>query len=145
MKSYVKRWVKHLTWAHWIRSRNVVLKEFSLKMCETFLLMKIIKIKIITIGSEFTRSNAMIEMLWSTKLSSLFTLWPGISIVHGWPRNPQAQGVERANGNVQNILGSWMRENRSTAWTTALPIIAYIKNRKYHTGNVWLLLIILIL
>jgi hypothetical protein len=43
--------------------------------------------------------------------------------------------VERANGDVQNILGSWMRENKSTKWSLSLPIVAHIKNRKHHSGT----------
>ncbi len=69
-------------------------------------------------------------------ITSLKTLWPSIEIIHGRPRRPQTQGsVERANGDVQNILGSWMRTNKSTNWAIALPIIANIKNRKFHSGN----------
>jgi zinc finger BED domain-containing protein 5/7/8/9 len=63
-------------------------------------------------------------------------LWPGLEIIHGRPRRPQSQGsVERANGDVQNILGSWMRSNNSTKWATALPIVCNIKNRKFHSGK----------
>ena len=62
-------------------------------------------------------------------------LWPGLNIIHGRPRRPQSQGsVERANGDVQNILGSWMRTNKSTFWATALPIVTNMKNRKHHAG-----------
>ena len=69
-------------------------------------------------------------------VSSLKNQWPGLQIVHGRPRHPQSQGgVERANGDIQNILGSWMRENKSVKWANALPIIMHIKNRKYHTSN----------
>ena len=68
-------------------------------------------------------------------VSSLKILYPGIQIIHGRPRRPQSQGsVERANGDVQNILGSWMRANRSTKWATALPYINMQKNLKYHSG-----------
>ena len=67
---------------------------------------------------------------------NLNILWPGIQIVHGRARNPQAQGsVERSNGDVQDILGSWMRINKSSSWATALPFIMYQKNRKYHRGK----------
>ena len=43
-------------------------------------------------------------------VSALKIYWPGLRIVHCRPRRPQTQGsVERANGDVQNILGKWMR------------------------------------
>ncbi|CAF0702812.1 unnamed protein product [Brachionus calyciflorus] len=65
-------------------------------------------------GKEFR--NALIEAL---KL-----LWPDLAIVHGRARRPQTQGsVERSNGDIQNILGSWMRINKSTNWSMALPDI----------------------
>ena len=68
-------------------------------------------------------------------VSALKLLAPNLKIVHGRARHPQAQGsVERANGDVQDILGSWMREYRSTAWATALPLVNSIKNRKYNRG-----------
>jgi hypothetical protein len=57
-----------------------------------------------------------------------------MKIIHGRPRHPQSQGsIERSNGDIQNILGSWMRENKSTKWASALPIVSFLKNRKYHT------------
>jgi hypothetical protein len=34
-----------------------------------------------------------------------------MKIIHGRPRHPQSQGsIERSNGDIQNILASWMRE-----------------------------------
>lgn len=63
-------------------------------------------------------------------------LWPGLQIIHGRARRPQTQGsIERSNGDVQNLLGSWMRTTKSTKWSLALPIIQLTKKSKYHTGN----------
>jgi transposase InsO family protein len=54
---------------------------------------------------------------------SLQKLWPGLKIIHGRPRHPQSQGsIERSNGDIQGILGSWMRDNNSTNWSHALPV-----------------------
>ena len=48
-------------------------------------------------------------------IDSLKTLWPGLSIVYGRARNPQAQGsVERSNGDVKKLLGTWMRTNKTS-------------------------------
>ena len=59
-------------------------------------------------------------------ISSLALLWPGLQIVHGRARRPQTQGsVERANGDFQGLLGSWMRENKSTKWTVGLPMVEH--------------------
>ena len=39
--------------------------------------------------------------------------------------NTKLFGVERANGDFQPMLGSWMHKN---------PLVMHQKNRKYHTG-----------
>ncbi len=66
-------------------------------------------------------------------LSDLQKLWPNLKIIDGRPRHPQSQGsIQRANGDVQNILGSWMRTRLNTKWTTALPYVQFIKNSKHH-------------
>ena len=68
-------------------------------------------------------------------VSSLKTFWPGIQLVYGGPRKPTTQGsVERANGDFQSMLGSWMRENKTTNWAFGLAIIQHQKNRKHHRG-----------
>jgi len=67
---------------------------------------------------------------------SLKLLWPNLKIVHGRARNPQTQGsIERSNGDVQNVLGSWMRSNKSTSWAIGLPVVNSIKNMKHNRGN----------
>ena len=67
-------------------------------------------------------------------VSDLTKLWPNLKIIHGRPRHPQSQGsIERANGDIQNILGSWIRTNNSTAWASALPYVQFIKNSKIHS------------
>ena len=65
---------------------------------------------------------------------SLQKLWPGLKIIHGRPRHSQSQGsIERSNGDIQGILGSWMRDNNSTNWSHALPMVMYKKNNKFHS------------
>jgi hypothetical protein len=69
-------------------------------------------------------------------VSNLNSIWPGIKLVHGRARYPASQGsVERSNADVQDLLGTWMRINKSTSWSTALPYIMYQKNRKHHRGK----------
>ena len=68
-------------------------------------------------------------------IQKLIELWPGLKMVHGKARKPSTQGsVERANGDFQNILGTWMRQTKSTQWSVGLPIVEHQKNRKFHTG-----------
>ena len=68
-------------------------------------------------------------------IRNLTQLWPGMKMVHGKARKPSTQGsVERANGDFQNLLGTWMRQTKSTKWTLGLPIVEHQKNRKFHSG-----------
>ncbi|CAF1056525.1 unnamed protein product [Brachionus calyciflorus] len=77
-------------------------------------------------GKEFR--NSIIEAL------KLF--WPDLTLVHGRARRPQTQGsVDRSNGDVQNILGSWMRANKSTNWSMALSFVQLIKNNKFNEAK----------
>ena len=68
-------------------------------------------------------------------LASLKIIWPGIEVIHGRPRRPQSQGsIERCNGDVQDIIGSFMRLHNTTKWAVLLPLIALTKNGKYNAG-----------
>ena len=68
-------------------------------------------------------------------VSSLKTLWSGLTLVHGRARHPQTQGsVERCNGDVQIMLCNWMREHRSTNWSFGIKVVQYQKNLKHHRG-----------
>jgi hypothetical protein len=74
-------------------------------------------------GKEFTNS-----LVYNMKI-----LWPELKIIHGRPRHPQSQGsIERSNGDIQGIIGTWMRDNNSTNWSYALPMVMYKKNNKFH-------------
>lgn len=56
-------------------------------------------------------------------------LWPGCKMLHGRPRYPQSQGsVERSNGDVKNMLMSYMAENKTTEWSKALRVVQWRKN-----------------
>lgn len=65
----------------------------------------------------------------------LASLWPELKIVHGKPRHSQSQGsVERANQDIENMIGSWMKDNVSTKWSEGLRYVQFMKNRAYHSG-----------
>ncbi|XP_068228066.1 KRAB-A domain-containing protein 2-like [Palaemon carinicauda] len=75
-------------------------------------------------GSEFTAQI----------INELRSLWPELSIVHGKPRHPQSQGsVERANGDIKDMLVAWMADN-STDWATGIKFVQFSKNSAYHVG-----------
>ena len=62
-------------------------------------------------------------------------LWPELKIVHSKPRMPQSQGsIERANGDIKDMLICWMDDHNSTDWTTGITFVQFMKNSSHHTG-----------
>ena len=56
-------------------------------------------------------------------------MWPDLVIVHGKPRHPQSQGsIERANGNVEDMILSWLNDKQTTNWATGLKFVQLQKN-----------------
>ena len=67
---------------------------------------------------------------------ALKSMWPGLSLINGRARHPQSQGsVERANADIKKMLATWMRENKSTKWSTGIKFVQLKKNHSYHTAN----------
>jgi len=76
-------------------------------------------------GSEFT----------AKVIEELKSLWPTLAMVHGKPRHPQSQGsVERANGDVKNMLLAWMSDNSTQDWPVGLKFVQQNKNCSFHAG-----------
>ncbi|GFQ92887.1 KRAB-A domain-containing protein 2 [Trichonephila clavata] len=68
-------------------------------------------------------------------VTSLKKFWPTLKIVHGKPRHSQSQGsVERANQDIENMLCTWMQDNKSDRWSEGLRFIQFMKNRAHHSG-----------
>ncbi|KAL4153512.1 hypothetical protein QTP88_001345 [Uroleucon formosanum] len=62
-------------------------------------------------------------------------MWKDLKIVHGKPRHSQSQGsVERANQDVENMLGTWLQDNKTKKWSEGIKFIQFMKNRAYHHG-----------
>ncbi|XP_066953255.1 SCAN domain-containing protein 3-like [Macrobrachium rosenbergii] len=62
-------------------------------------------------------------------------MWPELSIVYGKPRHPQSQGsVERANGDIKDMLVARMADNNSTDWATGIKFVQFSRNSAYHAG-----------
>jgi hypothetical protein len=62
-------------------------------------------------------------------------LWPDCKIVNGFPRHPQTQGsVERANVDVEKMLGKWMTDHKTQRWSVGIHFGAHQKNNMYHAG-----------
>ena len=76
-------------------------------------------------GSEFT----------SQVITELKEVWPKLTLVHGKPRHPQSQGsVERANGDIKDMLVAWMADNDSQDWPTGIKFVQFQKNSALHSG-----------
>ena len=59
--------------------------------------------------------------------------WPACKIVRSRPRHPQSQGsVERANGDIMNMLRCWMHEESSSDWVRGLKFIQMHKNNAFN-------------
>ena len=76
-------------------------------------------------GSEFT----------AEVITELKQVWPLLNLVHGKPRHPQSQGsVERANGDIKDMLVAWMADNSSQDWTMGIRFVQFSKNSAHHSG-----------
>ncbi|KAL4090679.1 hypothetical protein QTP88_025471 [Uroleucon formosanum] len=51
-------------------------------------------------------------------VTEICAMWPELKIVHGKPRHSQSQGsVERANQDIENMLATWLTDNRTKKWS----------------------------
>ena len=58
-----------------------------------------------------------------------------VKMVNGKPRHSQSQGsVERGNKDIEDLLFTWMRTNKTAKWAEALPTIQWMKNTRHHRG-----------
>jgi hypothetical protein len=68
-------------------------------------------------------------------IQEVMTLWDGVVIVHGRPRHPQSQGsVERANQDIEAMLGNWMNDNKTKNWVLGINFVQIAKNTRLHSG-----------
>lgn len=59
--------------------------------------------------------------------------WPSTTLINGRPRYPQSQGsIERANGDVENMLRSAMIDKKTSDWVSVLPYVQFCKNAANH-------------
>ncbi|XP_055932896.1 KRAB-A domain-containing protein 2-like [Argiope bruennichi] len=77
----------------------------------------------------------MEESFINSVIEQLLTYWPELKIVHGKPRHSQSQGSgERANQDVENMLASWMKDNKTIKWSYSLRFVQFMKNKVLHSG-----------
>ncbi|XP_029342294.1 KRAB-A domain-containing protein 2-like [Acyrthosiphon pisum] len=68
-------------------------------------------------------------------VTEICRMWPELKIIHGKPRHSQSQGsVERANQDIENVLATWLTDNRTKKWSEGLKFIQFMKNRSLHSG-----------
>jgi transposase InsO family protein len=68
-------------------------------------------------------------------IAQVMAIWDGVVIVHGRPRHPQSQGsVERANQDIETMLGNWMSDHQTKNWVLGLNFVQIAKNTRLHTG-----------
>ena len=49
--------------------------------------------------------------------------------------NSQSQGsVEKANLDIENMIATWLVDNKSTKWTEDWLFVQFMKNRAYYSG-----------
>ena len=59
--------------------------------------------------------------------------WPQSKFITSRPRHPQSQGsVERANGDVMNIMKCWLHDNGDNDWKKYLKFVQLQKNSAYN-------------
>lgn len=73
--------------------------------------------------------NKYMNLIYES-IAFIKVLWPDLKIVHGRPRHPQSEGsVERANGEVKRLIGTWIRTTKRKDWSIGIRIVANQYNR----------------
>ena len=99
--------------------------EVAFQLVDIFLLLGAPAILQSDNGSEFTASVN----------TDLKKVWPKLALVHGKPRHPQSQGsVERANGDIKDMLVAWLADNKTQGWTVGIKFVQFQKNSAFHSG-----------
>jgi len=50
------------------------------------------------------------------------------------PRHSHSQNsIERANQDIENILATWLQDNRTKKWSEGLKFVQFMKNRSLHS------------
>lgn len=65
-------------------------------------------------------------------VSELCDTWKGLKVVYGRPHHTLVNKSERSNLDVQNVLTTWMEENKSNRWSEGLRFCQFRKNNAYH-------------
>ena len=68
-------------------------------------------------------------------ISEMKDFQPALVMVHSKPHHPQSQGsVERANGDIKDMLVAWLADNDTDEWVTGINFVQFQKNSAHHSG-----------
>ncbi|XP_045606150.1 KRAB-A domain-containing protein 2 [Procambarus clarkii] len=65
-----------------------------------------------------------------------YELWPNLVLINSQPHHSQSQeSIERANGDIIQLLRGWMTDNRTKDWSLGLPFVQLSKNTACNYGT----------
>ena len=123
---YILHYQDHFTKFSVLRAlRSKRAKEVADQLCDIFATQGAPKILQSDNGTEFVGAPLK---------DAMKKHWPETRLVHSSPRHPQSQGsVERANGDVTNMLRCILREKGEKAdWASELGRVQWTKNTVVH-------------
>ena len=65
-------------------------------------------------------------------IREMASLWPDLKMVHGTPRHSHIHGA-RATLDIQNMLRSWLAENRTRNWTEGIRFVQLMMNGAHNS------------
>ena len=121
--NYILNYQDHLTKFIMLKPlRSKTARETSNALIEIFAVIGAPKILQSDNGLEFAKNSMILKKIWRD-----------IKIVKSRPRHPQSQGsVERANGDVMQMLRCWMCDNNTDDWVRGLQYVQLQKNCAYN-------------
>ncbi|XP_060876491.1 KRAB-A domain-containing protein 2-like [Metopolophium dirhodum] len=89
-----------------------------------------------TFGAPTILQSDNVQEFVNKIINELCNMWKDLKIIHEKPRHSQSsQGsVKRANQDVENILATWLQDNKTKKWSEGLKFVQFIKNRSLHHG-----------
>lgn len=75
-------------------------------------------------------------MEFSNKIISILKdYWSKLKFVHGKPHHSQSQcSVECANQDIENLISTWMQDEKTDHWIEEFQFVQLMKNRTLHCG-----------
>ncbi|XP_063372179.1 KRAB-A domain-containing protein 2-like, partial [Cydia amplana] len=100
----------------------------------TELALELVKI-FLTFGAPFVLQSDNGQEFIAKVVEEVLKIWPDCRILQGGARHPQTPGSADPppdTRNVEDLLYTWMRDNRSTNWSLGCHFVQYHKNAAVH-------------